>query len=195
MIFKGNLALCLQVPSGAATLLDIIVWTPHIFSRCITRLIVNWKVMGHVLCHASLQISMIISRSKIYNLNQLKNISSFWYHYDDQSGKFRELDFSFVGDETIEMLRLKVLALANPSSTAETSYIKVIRPLKIYWLKLELVRVDAKTPSLTEITYAPFSCTLYVEITIHYSIELADKVSLVISMGLDLNSKNQPSSQ
>ena len=33
------------------------------------------------------------------------------------------------------------------------------------------------------------------EITIHYSIELADKVSLVISMGLDLNSKNQPSSQ
>lgn len=151
--------------------------------------------MGHVLCHASLQISMIISRSKIYNLNQLKNISSFWYHYDDQSGKFRELDFSFVGDETIEMLRLKVLALANPSSTAETSYIKVIRPLKIYWLKLELVRVDAKTPSLTEITYARFSCTLYVEITIHYSIELADKVSLVISMGLDLNSKNQPSSQ
>ena len=151
--------------------------------------------MGHVLCHASLQISMIISRSKIYNLNQLKNISSFWYHYDDQSGKFRELDFSFVGDETIEMLRLKVLALANPSSTAETSYIKVIRPLKIYWLKLELVRVDAKTPSLTEITYAPFSCTLYVEITIHYSIELADKVSLVISMGLDLNSKNQPASQ
>ena len=152
MIFKGNLALCLQVPSGAATLLDIIVWTPHIFSRCITRLIVNWKVMGHVLCHASLQISTIISRSKIYNLNQLKNISSFWYHYDDQSGKFGELDFSFVGDETIEMLRLKVLALANPSSTAETSYIKVIRPLKIYWLKLELVRVDAKNASVALFT-------------------------------------------
>ena len=93
------------------------------------------------------------------------------------------------------MLRLKLLALANPSSTAETFYIKVIRPLKIYWLKLELVRVDAKTPSLTEITYARFSCTLYVEMAIHYSIELADKVSLVISMGLDLNSKNQPFSQ
>ena len=93
------------------------------------------------------------------------------------------------------MLRLKLLALAYPSSTTETSDIKVIGPLKIYWLKLELVRVDGKTPSLTEITYARFSCTLYVEITIHYSIELADKVSLVISMGLDLNSKNQPSSQ
>ena len=93
------------------------------------------------------------------------------------------------------MLRLKLLALANPSSTAETSYNKVIRPLKIYWLKLELVRVDAKTPPLTEITYARFSCTLYVEMTIHYRIELADKVSLVISMGLDLNSKNQLSSQ
>ena len=93
------------------------------------------------------------------------------------------------------MLRLKVLALANPSSTAETSYIKVIRPLKIYWLKLELVRVDGKTPSLTEITYARLSCTLYVEMTIHYRIELADKVSLVISMGLDRNSKNELSSQ
>lgn len=79
------------------------------------------------------------------------------------------------------------------SSTAETSCIKVIRP--IYWLKLELVRVEAKTPSLTEITYARFSCTLYVEMTIHYRIELADNVSFVISMGLDLNSKNQLSSQ
>lgn len=95
------------------------------------------------------------------------------------------------------MLRLKLLALAYPSSTAETSesYIKVIRPLKIYWLKLELVRVDGKTPSLTEITYARLSCTLYVEMTIHYRIELADKVSLVISMGLDRNSKNELSSQ
>lgn len=93
------------------------------------------------------------------------------------------------------MLRLKLLALANLSSTAETSYIKVIRPLKIYWLKLELVRVDAKTPSLTEIPYARFSWTLCVEMTIHYRIELADNVSLVISMGLDLNSKNQLSSQ
>ena len=93
------------------------------------------------------------------------------------------------------MLRLKLLALAYPSSTAETSYIKVIRPLKIYWLKLELVRVDGETPSLTEITYARFSFTLYVEMTIHYRIELADKVSLVISMGLDRNSKNELSSQ
>lgn len=93
------------------------------------------------------------------------------------------------------MLRLKLLALAYPSSAAETSYIKVIRPLKIYWLKLELVRVDGKTPSLTEITYARLSCTLYVEMTIHYRIELADKVSLVISMGLDRNSKNELSSQ
>ena len=93
------------------------------------------------------------------------------------------------------MLRLKLLALAYPSSTAETSYIKVIRPLKIYWLKLELVRVDGKTPSLTEITYARLSRTLYVEMTIHYRIELADKVSLVISMGLDRNSKNELSSQ
>ena len=93
------------------------------------------------------------------------------------------------------MLRLKLLALVYPSSTAETSYIKVIRPLKIYWLKLELVRVDGKTPSLTEITYARLSCTLYVEMTIHYRIELADKVSLVISMGLDRNSKNELSSQ
>lgn len=93
------------------------------------------------------------------------------------------------------MLRLKLLALAYPSSTAETPYIKVIRPLKIYWLKLELVRVDGKTPSLTEITYARLSCTLYVEMTIHYRIELADKVSLVISMGLDRNSKNELSSQ
>lgn len=93
------------------------------------------------------------------------------------------------------MLRLKLLALAYPSSTAETSHIKVIRPLKIYWLKLELVRVDGKTPSLTEITYARLSCTLYVEMTIHYRIELADKVSLVISMGLDRNSKNELSSQ